>query len=389
MQEITSSSPRDIAGTLLSRIAERGGASRAELARETGWARSTVSQWIDRLGHAGLVVEGEAAVSAGGRPAIPVRLNPSAGKLLTATFGATHARIGVSDLRGDPLGETEKTVRLDQGPDHVLDWTQESFRELLGQVGATAEDVRAITIGLPGPVHFVHGRVVRPPIMPGWDGYPVKRHFAARYPAPVIVDNDVNLMALGALHDRFRDVDHLLFVKIGTGIGCGIVVDRRLHRGADGSAGDIGHIPVADSTEVCNCGREGCLEAVAGASAIAGELKLASPIEIAALVHGGDPKAVHAIRRAGQRIGRVLAGLVSFANPAAIVLGGSLAGLRDILLTEIRSAVIGQATDLATRALRIEISPPEVDVARLGAVALGREAALSPEAVRRLVEKSS
>ena len=134
-------------------------------------------------------------------------------------------------------------------------------------------EVRGVGVGVPGPVAFSRGEPVAPPIMPGWDGFSVPNWFGKHYEAPVLVDNDVNIMALGEHWTHWRDIEHLLYVKIGTGIGCGIVAGRRIHRGAQGAAGDIGHVRLAGHDEVvCRCGNIGCLEAVAGGRALASNL---------------------------------------------------------------------------------------------------------------------
>ena len=127
-----------------------------------------------------------------------------------------------------------------------------------------------IGIGVPGPVEFGSGRPISPPIMPGWDGYPIRERFTQRYRAPVWVDNDVNLLALGEWRSGVASGhDNVVVVKIGTGIGAGIISDGRLHRGAQGSAGDVGHIQVTDDPAVlCRCGNVGCLEALAGGAAL-------------------------------------------------------------------------------------------------------------------------
>ncbi len=166
-------------------------------------------------------------------------------------------------------------MAIASGPEPVLDWVDERFHVLLREIGREDADVRGIGIGVPGPVEHATGRPRNPPIMPGWDGYPIPERFADRYRVPVLVDNDVNIMALGEHWTDWREVDHLLFIKVATGIGCGIVVDGRIHRGADGAAGDIGHIRVAveGAEEItCSCGNVGCLEALAGGGAMARRL---------------------------------------------------------------------------------------------------------------------
>ena len=205
--------------------------------------------------------------------------------------------------------------------------------------------MRGIGIGVPGPVAFATGQPVNPPIMPGWDGFSLPRWFGDRYEAPVLVDNDVNIMALGEHWSHWRDTEHLLFIKVGTGIGCGIVAGRLIHRGAQGAAGDIGHIRVPGNEDVlCRCGNVGCLEAVAGGRALAQRLpaaglEAANSRDVVRLVRAGEPRAVRMVREAGRSLGQVLAGSVNFFNPAVIVIGGDLGEAHEQLLAGVREVI--------------------------------------------------
>lgn len=214
----------------------------------------------------------ERAPSTGGRPALLLRVDVRAGVILTADLGATAARLAITDLGCNVLESCTKTeFNIGDGPQQVLGWVNEGFVTLLKDAGRAIGDVRAITVGVPGRVEYGTGTVVRPPIMPGWDGYRIPDYFSERYPARILVDNDVNLMALGEYHARGAKGD-FLFVKVGTGIGCGIINDGVVHRGARGAAGDIGHIRVPDADAACHCANLGCLEAVAGGRALANAL---------------------------------------------------------------------------------------------------------------------
>ena len=223
--------------------------------------------------------------------------------------------------------------------------------------------MRGIGVGVPGPVAFSRGEPVAPPIMPGWDGFSIPDWFAKHYDAPVLVDNDVNIMALGEHWTHWRDIEHLLYVKIGTGIGCGIVAGRRIHRGAQGAAGDIGHVRLAGHDDVvCRCGNIGCLEAVAGGRALAANLTAVglhaeSSREVVALVRAGEPQAIQAVRDAGRYLGEVLAGCVNFFNPGAIVIGGDISEAHQQLLAGVREVIFQRSLPLATGDLRIVPSP--------------------------------
>ncbi|HMJ02378.1 MAG TPA: ROK family transcriptional regulator, partial [Conexibacter sp.] len=229
------------AGAVLRLIRDAGLLTRAEIGRRTGLSRSTVAQRVDTLLKHELVSEA-GGDSTGGRPATALSFNDGSGVVLCADLGATHSRLAVCDLGGAPLAEEVEDLDISDGPEAVLAVVDARFGALLAQVGRSAAHVRGVGLGVPGPVAFDRGEPTNPPIMPGWDHFSIPGWFAGRYDAPVLVDNDVNIMALGEHWTHWRDIEHLLYVKIGTGIGCGIVAGRRIHRGAQGAAGDIGHV---------------------------------------------------------------------------------------------------------------------------------------------------
>jgi predicted NBD/HSP70 family sugar kinase len=267
----------------------------------------------------------------------------------------------------------------------------------LAKAGRPQEQLRAFSIGVPGPVEHETGTVIRPPIMQGWDGYRVPAFFEEHWfkdhddaSVTVLVDNDVNMMAFGEFSHR-RDTKHLLYIKIGTGIGCGIISNATLHRGAAGAAGDIGHIPLPGHEDVlCHCGNTGCVEAVASGAAIAKALREAGlPAtggrDVVRLVSEGNPVARRRVRLAGQQIGEVLASLVSFHNPDAIVLGGSIAQLHEDLLADIRGVVYRRALPLATRSLAMETSSLGERAGVEGAARMAARHLLSPEGIEKLL----
>jgi predicted NBD/HSP70 family sugar kinase len=369
----------------------RGGqaSSRAELARVTGLARSTVSQRVDALLGLGLLIEQGGGPSTGGRPPTQLAFDAASGVVLCADLGATHCRLAVSDLDCTVLAEVPAETNIASGPDVVLPWLLDRFGELLTEAGRTASDVRGIGIGVPGPVEFAAGRSVSPPIMPGWDGVPIPAAFADRYPGvPVLVDNDVNVMALGEYWTYWRhDVDDLLFVKVATGIGCGIVAHGMIHRGADGTAGDLGHVQIADAGDVlCRCGNRGCVEAVASGGALARELE-ASGIEakdtrdVVALVRAGNPQALTLVRQAGRLVGEVLAGAVNFFNPSVIVIGGDLAHAHEQFFAGAREVVYRRSTALATQHLELTRSRLDDRAGVIGCAVTVVEQILSPAAI--------
>ncbi|MEU3458309.1 ROK family protein, partial [Micromonospora sp. NPDC006766] len=263
------------------------------------------------------------------------------------------------------------------------------------RVDGAYERLNAVGIGVPGPVSFRDGVPVSPPIMPGWDRFPVRELLTREHGCPAVVDNDVNVMAIGERHGGVaRSVNDFLLVKIGTGIGCGIYLDGEVYRGKDGCAGDIGHIQVELNGPMCSCGNPGCLEALFGGQALAREATSAarsgaSPAlaerlatagavtacDVAVGAAEGDITCIQLIRDGGRRVGKVLAGMVSFANPSMIVIGGGLAQLGHILLAEIRSVVYRRSLPLATGNLPVVLSELGLRAGVAGAAVLASDVA--------------
>ena len=380
------------AGRVLSLIRDGEAVTRADLARRTGLARSTVAQRVEALLAHRLVYEAGGSASTGGRPPTVLAFNRAAGVVLVADLGATHSRLAVSDLAGAPLSERAYDTDVAREPEIVLSWVHERFEELLTEVGRSAGEVRGIGIGVPAPVAFSRGEPVAPPMMPGWDGFSIPGWFSRHYDAPVLVDNDVNIMALGEHWTHWRDTEHLLYVKIGTGIGCGIVSGRRIHRGAQGAAGDIGHVRLAGHNDVvCRCGNPGCLEAVAGGRALAAQLAAAgleasSSRDVVRLVKAGEPLAIQAVRDAGRYLGEVLAECINFFNPGAIVIGGDISEAHQQLLAGVREVAFGRSLPMATRDLRMGCTQLGDRAGVIGAAIMVIEHVLSPETVDRAIQ---
>ncbi len=379
------------AGALLAILRDGRARTRTELVQLTGLARSTVSQRLDALLDQQWIVPAGDAISSGGRPAVAFTFNAGARIVLAADLGATHARIAVTDLDTRILAERGQDMPITKGPEHVLGWLVEEVTDLLAETGRSLADVCGAGIGLPGPVEHSTGRPVNPPIMPGWNGFDVPGWLEPRLGAPVLVDNDVNIMALGEHWAASPEVEHLLFVKVGTGIGSGVITEHRLHRGAQGAAGDIGHIRVASATgQACRCGNTGCLEAVAGGAALAAELtargtEAADGRDVVKLVHAGNRAAVQLIRQAGRDIGDVLAALVNFFNPGVIIIGGDLADAGEHLLAGVREVIYSRSLPLATQHLTIRERELGDHAGVIGASVMIIEHVLSPTAVDRSV----
>jgi predicted NBD/HSP70 family sugar kinase len=383
------------AGELLQLLRDETPRTRAELAKLTGLARSTVGARVDALLATGLLAPSGEAASTGGRPPVRFAFNPEARVVVGGDIGATHGRVALTDLSGRPLCEIGESLDITDGPEVVLDWLVATTRRLLEQAGREPRDLIGIGIGVPGPVEHSSGRPMRPPIMPGWDGYDVPAHVRRDFDVPVLVDNDVNIMALGEHAMAHPDVEHLLFVKVATGIGAGIISGGRLHRGAVGAAGDLGHVAAPHAPEVlCSCGNVGCLEAVASGPAISKALNEIGIIaesnkDIVDLVRGGNIPAALAVRQAGRTIGEVLATCVSLLNPSVIVIGGSLVQAGESLIAGVREVVYGRSLPLATGVLQIVPATTGVQAGVIGAATMVIQHALTADRVDLAIAHSA
>jgi predicted NBD/HSP70 family sugar kinase len=374
------------------------------LTQHVGLKRSVVAARVAELEDAGLVVPAGMGPSTGGRAPRQVRLRAEAGTVVGVGIGATGMQVGLADLGGGVMAHVEEPIDVTDGPEVVLGRAEHLVDELLSE-HPVGPDVWGVGVGVPGPVEFSSGLPVAPPIMPGWDGYPIRERFSRRWSAPTWVDNDVNLLALGELRANRAAANEpdMLYIKIGTGIGAGLVSRGRLHRGKNGCAGDIGHVAIAEAENViCRCGNAGCLEAVAGGAALAREgRRLAeaggSPLltrilasngsitaaDLTTAAERGDAPARALLAHAGRLVGTTLATLVSFYNPGVVVLGGGVVSAGDYVLAAIREAVYRRSLPLATRTLRIEPSSLGRTGELVGAVYLALDEVFEPPRLAR------
>ncbi|MDH2444870.1 ROK family protein [Amnibacterium sp. CER49] len=376
--------------------------TRPDLEQATSLGRTVVNERLREGMDLGILEEGGTAQAERGRPSRTVRFRAEAGLILSAGFADNALHAALSDLDGTALARSVADADVLDGPDVVLPVVQREFQALLKRAGR-GRPVWGVALGLPGPVDFASGRMVAPPIMHGWDGYDVRGWFRNRYEAPVWVDNDDNLRAFGEWAiDQPDDVRDLLYVEIGEGIGSGFVTDGRLHRGDTGAAGDIGHFRVTDDpTAVCRCGRIGCLAAVAsgwglsriltraaerGESAMLAELlategRIAGH-ELAKAIAASEPVTMAAVRRAARLTGLTVAGLVNFANPGTLVLGGSALRGTDVFFDTFKAAVLEQTIELAARRLVIRPSTADFEIATLGGALLVARRLLHPQSLQ-------
>lgn len=365
--------------------------TRPEIGRVTDLSRGVVTQRITQAISMGFLVEDALAPSTGGRAARTLRFNAERGRIIVCALGALHINVGLTDLDGQVIGRSHAGWDVSRGPDETLAKTFSLVDALLEEDRDETENW-AVVVGLPGPVDFETGSPVAPPIMPGWGGFDVRGCFEERYDAPVWVDNDTNLLVLSERH-RFEDgTGDLIYFKLGSGIGTGLLSRGRIHRGANGTAGDIGHVPVPGATEICRCGKTGCLEAVASGWALVRDARraledgakglLAERVadgaeldleQITLAARDGDPFALGLVEHSARLVGDSIATLVNIFNPSTIVVGGAIAGAGEVFLAEVRQQVYSQSLPLATRDLVITTSASDRTAPIRGGAALAIE----------------
>ena len=342
-----------------------GPATRAELGAATRLSRATVSSGVSALLQAGLVMEtGEAAPAgpAGGRPPSVVRLGPRAGLAVGVDVGRTHLRVAVADLGHQVLAEQSARLDLGSPPAEVLDQAAALVGSVLADAGLDPATVVGVGLGLPAPVDQRTGRVAESDILlPGWAGLLASEELAGRLGRVVLVENDANLGALaeylwGAAHGS----DTVVYVKVATGIGAGLVLNGQLFRGVSGLAGELGHVTLDEHGDVCRCGNRGCLELVSGGAALVDALRrsrtyndLESVEQVVALAAGGDPGARRLIADAGEHLGVAIGSMVNLLNPSRVVVGGELGLAGDILLDPLRLALRRSAVHPAADAVEV------------------------------------
>ncbi|MEU7580924.1 ROK family transcriptional regulator [Streptomyces sp. NPDC041068] len=345
--------------------------SRADLVRELGLAPSTVSLRVQELVDAGLLTESGEGASRGGRRPRLLRVAADGGVALAADLGSHHARLGVVDIGGTVTDAVDLPHDITAGPESAVDWLCGQVEEMADRRRAEGRTVRAFGVAFPGPVQPGTGRVLSPSRMPGWHRYPLRDVLAERLGIPVTVDNDATMMAVGE-HRVRPELEHLVVVKAGRGIGSGVISAGRPHDGANGSAGDISHVRVdAAGDRPCSCGNIGCLETVASGAALIRELALqgvdvADTTDLLRLVADGDPQATTLVRTAGRHIGTVLSVVVNFFNPQAVVLGGVLA-TAEPLVAAVRGVLYERCLPVATADLEITTTVTGPDAGLLGA----------------------
>ena len=354
----------------LIRFAGRG-VARTDIAQELGLTRASVTIIINDLIENGIIHETESRSTRSGRPPVVLDINPKSGLAAAIDMGATHLRVAVGDFSAHILEEVEQPFRIAHGPDQCLEEGDRALRFVLDKRGLQIGDLSAIGLSVPGPVIQDTGMVMAPPIMPGWDRFPIRATVESLWKVPVALDNDANFGAVGEwVYGAGRGERNLAFIKVGSGIGAGLIINRQIFGGTTGAAGEIGHLTIDENGPLCTCGNRGCLEAFAGGHAI--ELQARQLVEsgkrtllsdsnvksitvrdVAEAARRGDLAAQEILHRSGTFIGIAVAGLINLVNPSVVIIGGGVAEVGDLLTAPIRKVVRERSLRAAEHAVKI------------------------------------
>ncbi len=386
--------------SILNLVRQERTISRTDIAQRTHLSRSTVSTIVNELLEQGWLVESGTGESQGGRRPILLGFNYQAGYILSIDAGATHLLSLVTDLDAQPIAEAERPFDVSVGPELGLAQMVAVGREALTQSGLEAGQLLGIGAGVPGPLDYAKGTIVSPPLMPVWHGTPVRDHLQQAFNVPLYLDNDANLGALGERHyGAGQGVDNLAYIKVATGIGCGLIIDGQVYHGQTGSAGEIGHVMIDKDGPPCKCGSYGCLEAMAGGPAIAQRAKLSiqagqptaltqidsldglTAKDVCRAAREGDALARQLYADAGRLIGVAVADMINLFNPGQVIVGGGVSQAGELILESLRETV-------TERSVRAAIENTDIVQSALGrrSTALGGIALVLQEVFRSPVD---
>jgi glucokinase-like ROK family protein len=345
--------------------------SRTDIAQEMGLTRASVTIIINDLIENDILLESESRSTRSGRPPVVLEINPRSGRVAAIDVGATHLSVALGDFSAQILDETEQPFRIADGPEPCLEVADRALKSILEKNGLKVSDLSAIGLSVPGPVITEIGMVMSPPIMPGWDRFPIRARLEKLWKVPLTLNNDANFGALGEwVYGAGRGEKNLAFIKVGSGVGAGLIINQQIYGGTTGSAGEIGHLTIDENGPLCTCGNHGCLEAFAGGKAIeiqaqklavSGKRTLLSDSnvknitvrDVADVARRGDLAAQEILNRSGTFIGIAVAGLINLINPSVVIIGGGVAEVGDLLTAPIRKVVRERSLRASEHAVKI------------------------------------
>jgi len=369
-------------GHILALLREEGPLTRQQLQNRVGLSRATMVERLDQLQRLGLLRHEGHRASSGGRPAQVLAANDTGRTALVADIGQRHATIAVADLRGTVFDQVHRPLPSGHRPGETLSFLLATGRELLDATGR-ADSLCAVGLSVPGQIDHEAGTTLAPPSMADWLGVRLRATFEDALAVPVFLENDANALAFGAYCDLDRPGAALVGVKVGTGIGAGMVISGRVHRGETGCAGEVGHIRIEGSDLRCDCGRRGCVSAIASGRAVIRSLRpsgVRTADDVLRRVRAGEAEAVRRTHEAGRLVGTVLATVVTIVNPRYLRVGGAI-GVLPPFLDGLRDVVLAGAHTSALDSLDIGPCTLGVNTTLTGMAGLVADAVLAPATV--------
>ncbi|MCB5280769.1 MULTISPECIES: ROK family protein [unclassified Arthrobacter] len=369
-------------GHLLDLIRATGGMSRQQLLASTGMSRATLYERLETLLRRNLIYEAESMEATGGRRSRKIRFEDRGRVVLSFALGQTHATVAVSDTNGRQLRSRSVEHRINAPEDTVLQPLIRIGTELLD--AGTGETLIGIGVSVPAPVDAGTGYVVHPTTIPEWEPDAVVTSVSSQWQVPIVVENDARA---GALGECTTENETTVYVKVATGIGCGIVVDGTILRGAHGAAGDIGHIHVASDGPLCRCGRRGCLATFSSGSSLIDRLNsqgMTSLDEIARAAEQGQPDVEAQLLSAAEVLGGALAATVTTVNPNRLVLGGTI-GTIPYFAERVRSRVLKDVVERIAEGLLVVAGATGDHAAVDGLTRLVMRKVFAPDAIDLLI----
>lgn len=377
-------------------------ASRADLARRSGLSRSTVSAIVGDLFETGVVREARTGVSTGGRRPIVLELVSDAALLVGVELGASHVTVVLTDLYGSVLGHREVPCLVRDEPECALSLVEDCIGGLLDERPGARERLVGIGFAAPSPIDPRSPGKLVASILPKWADYDIVARLRRRFGRPVLVDNDANLGALAELWWSGRS-EHLVYLKVATGIGAGLIMDGKILRGARGVAGEIGHTTIDPNGPLCMCGLRGCLTTLVGTHRLFDSVRElrkghpssplhSEPLTVDRLVDAalaGDELARHVIAAAGRTLGIGVANLLNLVNPERLVIGGGITRAGELLFEPLRSTVRTRTLAESIAHAEIERSPLGALGIAIGAATLVLERALAEPAMFDVVQRGA
>jgi predicted NBD/HSP70 family sugar kinase len=368
-------------GVVLDLIRAGVATTRSDLVERLGWSRVTLARRLDELLDFGLIVSAGQLDSRGGRPPEEFAVNRDDGLLLAVDIGGTHTRVGITDLVSEVLTEEEADIGLSSAPEDVFAWANSVFDVLLAQLGRARSDVRAIGVGVPGPVDASTGVLGSPHQDPQWEGLRIADSFPG-YDAIVVADRDVNVLAVGEARLGWPEYRDLTVVKLGIGVGSAFVLDGAVYRGSRGGAGQL-------TAPGSGNGPLQRLETLASGGTIRSRLRdggveVETSAQIVALARSGHARTLELLDEVGVTVGRAVATAVSLLNPQVVVIGGNLAEAGERFLGTIRTALLGAVEQFAGAGLVVEQARLGNKAGVRGASLLAQDALFAADRISRL-----